>query len=101
MSSLFPPEFRALLNGPARRYFIATFVWATGTGLTLALSLIYIQNVRHLDKSFAFELLAAIPLVGLAITPIIGTITDRIGPTRVMIVGGVVMAGGLVLYDRS
>jgi MFS family permease len=50
----------------------------------LSLFVIYLHNVRGFSTSFATLLLALSAVVGLASTPLWGTMTDRLGPLRVI-----------------
>lgn len=94
MSSLLPPEFRSLLRGPLGWFFAATLVTSLGIGLTLVFSVVYVHDIRHFSVAFATGLLAVNALVGLAASPLIGTMTDRFGPVPVYVtlVAGEVLA---------
>ncbi len=98
MSSLLPTDFRALLSGPRRRFYIATLLGAVGSGLILSLNVVYVHQVRHESILFAEALLVANAILGLALSPLIGTLTDKIGPTKLMIVGLFIEASGLILF---
>ncbi len=58
---------------------------SVGQGLTLSLFVVYLHNVRHFSTSFATLLLALSAVVGLASAPLWGTMTDRLGPIRVIL----------------
>ncbi len=93
--SLLPQEIQDVLHGPARRYFVATTLNAVGMGLTLALSLIYMTDVRHLSTEFATTIFTMNAVLGLFIAPFVGTLTDRIGPSYLLITCVVIQSAGL------
>ena len=95
MRSLLPEEFRGLLEGPLRRFYLVTFLGAVGTGLILSLFFIYVKDVRHLSSHFAGWLGTMSALLGLAIAPIVGSLTDRYGPAKVIVPGMAIQAFGL------
>jgi MFS family permease len=85
VDTLVPVDFRSSIRGPLRRFYLCTFIGCFGTGLTLSLFVIYLHNVRGFSTSFATLLLALSAVVGLASAPLLGSMTDRVGPIRVMI----------------
>jgi len=85
VDTLVPIDFRSSIHGPLRRFYICTFVGCIGNGLTLSLFVIYLHNVRHFSTSFSTLLLALSAIVGLASAPLWGTMTDRLGPLRVIL----------------
>ena len=86
IESLVPADFRSSINGPLRRFYTCTFLSCIGNGLTLSLFVVYLHNVRGFSTSFATLLLATAALFGLATSPLWGTMTDRFGPLRVVMV---------------
>jgi MFS family permease len=85
LEALVPVDFRSSIRGPLRRFYSCTFIGCIGNGLTLSLFVIYLHNVRHFSTAFATLLLALSAVVGLATTPLWGTMTDRLGPLRVIL----------------
>jgi MFS family permease len=85
LEALVPVDFRSSIRGPLRRFYTCTFIGCIGNGLTLSLFVIYLHNVRHFSTAFATLLLALSAVVGLASTPLWGTMTDRLGPLRVIL----------------
>lgn len=67
-------------------------------GLTLALYVVYLHNVLHFSTGFSTMLLALSSLAGLVSSPLWGTLTDRIGPVKVLLIAGVTDAGALVYW---
>lgn len=94
MSPLVPREFRSLLRGPLGWFYATTLVTSLGIGLTLVFSVVYVHDIRHLSVAIATGLLAVNAVVGLAASPVIGTMTDRHGPVPVYLclVGAEVVA---------
>lgn len=98
MSSLLPPEFADLWHGPARRFFAGTVLSAVGTGMILSFSVVYVHEVRHQSTFFAEMLLTVMAVASFGLSPLFGTLTDRIGPYKIMIAGSVVSGVGFTLY---
>jgi MFS family permease len=98
LDALVPTDFRSSIRGPLRRFYACTFIACIGNGLTLSLFVIYLHNVRHFSTSFATLLLALSAVVGLASAPIWGTMTDRLGPLRVILVAYAAYAAALVYW---
>src|ERR1019366_459190 len=67
-------------------------------GLTLALYVVYLHNVLGFSIGFSTLLLAGASLAGLVTTPVWGTMTDRFGPVKVLLVAGLTDAGALVYW---
>ncbi len=74
----------ALLHGPVRRLFLATLLNALGNGLTLSLFIVYLTQVRDIPVGKATLLLSWMAIVGMAAAPLVGTLTDRLGPRRLL-----------------
>jgi MFS family permease len=85
VDNLVPIDFRSSIRGPLRRFFLCTFIACIGNGLTLSLFVVYLHNVRGFSTSFATLLLALSAIVGLSSAPLWGTMTDRVGPIRVIL----------------
>ena len=85
IESLVPADFRSSLNGPLRRFYTCTLLSCIGNGLTLSLFVVYLHNVRHFSTNFAVLLLSGAAIAGIASSPIWGTLTDRLGPLRVVL----------------
>jgi MFS family permease len=86
------------MRGPLRRFYTCTSIASIGQGLTLSLFVVYLHNVRHFSTSFATLLLALSAVVGLASAPIWGTMTDRLGPLRVILFAYTANAAALVFW---
>ncbi len=98
LNALVPSEFRSSIRGPLRRFYTCIFVGSVGQGLTLSLFVVYLHNVRHFSTSFATLLLALSAVVGLASAPVWGTMTDRLGPIRVILFAYAADAAAIVYW---
>jgi MFS family permease len=98
VENLVPIDFRSSIRGPLRRFYLCTFVACIGNGLTLSLFVVYLHNVRHFSTSFATLLLALSAIVGLGTSPLWGTLTDRVGPFRVVLFAYAADATALVVW---
>jgi MFS family permease len=98
VNALVPINFRSSIRGPLRRFYACTFIACIGNGLTLSLFVVYLHNVRHFSTSFATLLLALSAVVGLASAPLWGTMTDRLGPLRVIFFAYAAYAASLVYW---
>ncbi len=98
LETLVPIEFRSSIRGPLRRFYTCTFIACVGNGLTLSLFVVYLHNVRHFSTSFSTLLLALSAIVGLCITPLWGSLTDRVGPFRVIVVASGADAVAIVFW---
>ncbi|MGB7104296.1 MAG: MFS transporter, partial [Acidimicrobiales bacterium] len=98
LETLVPVEFRSSIRGPLRRFFICTFIGCFGNGLTLSLFVVYLHDVRHFSTSFSTLLLALSAIIGLSTTPIWGSLTDRLGPFRVIVFAYGAEAVAVVLW---
>jgi MFS family permease len=97
-NSLVPDDFRSIVTGPLRRYYLCITLACVGNGLTLSLFVVYLHNVRHFSITFSTLLLAFTAVAGLATSPISGTLVDRLGPVPIMASSFLVEAGALVLW---
>lgn len=77
----------AALTPSARRIMVGNGIAAIGGGLTLPFLVIYLGQVRNLGTGIAAGLVAYMALLGLAFTPPVGTLVDRIGPRPVLMAG--------------
>jgi MFS family permease len=96
--SLVPTDFRQTIDAPLRRFFLGVFVSCFAMGLTLSLYVVYLHNVLHFSTSFSTLLLAISSLAGLLSSPLWGSLTDRIGPVKVLLIASVTDAGALVYW---
>ncbi|NNN08183.1 MAG: MFS transporter [Acidimicrobiaceae bacterium] len=98
LESLVPSDFRRALDAPLRRFFLGVFVNCFAIGLTLSLYVVYLHNVLHFSTSFSTLLLGLSSFAGLISSPLWGTLTDRIGPVKVLVIAGVTNAGALIYW---
>lgn len=76
----------------AKRLLIANVVAFIGFGLTLQYPLIYLNSVRGIELSEAGVLLTFAGLLGLAVSPVAGSLIDRYGANAIMTISGLLMA---------
>lgn len=88
----------AAMEGSHRRAWrlvlAGTLVSATGAGLTLPFLLVYLHQVRHISLPVAGAVLATSGLIGLAASTTGGSLADRVGLGRVVVVGLACSAAG-------
>jgi MFS family permease len=91
-------ETRVLLRGPVRILLVGTLMSSVGSGMTLALFVVYLHQVRDIPIPWATAVLSWMAIVGLAASPLAGTLTDRVGPRPVLLGGTLTMALAVFLY---
>ncbi|HEY8080942.1 MAG TPA: MFS transporter, partial [Acidimicrobiales bacterium] len=75
-----------LLTPNVRRFYSGTLLGAIGTGLVLPFFVVYFTQIRHFSLFTSEMLLAWESVLGLAITPVYGTLVDKFGPSRILAV---------------
>lgn len=98
LSNVFPDDFREVLVGPVRRFFVMTAVSSFGQGLTISLFVVYLHSVRHLSLGFTTILLSISAVIQLVTSPVWGTMVDRFGPVRPMLLSLAGDTVGLVFW---
>lgn len=93
-------ETLALVHGPVRRLFAATLINAVGNGLTLTLFVVYLTKVRQIPISQTTLLLSWMAIVGLLVAPAVGTLTDRVGPRKMLMGCSLGMAAAVASYAQ-
>ena len=93
-------EVRAVLRGPFGRLALGRFLDAIGNGLTLSLLVVYLAEVRGLPIFTASLVLTWMAVVGLGAVPLAGSLTDRFGPRRVLLVAILIEATGVALMSQ-
>lgn len=73
------------LDPLVRRLFVGVALSALGSGLTLPFLYVYLAEVRGIGTSTVGLLLAWMGVVGLAVSPVMGSLIDRVGPRRVIL----------------
>lgn len=80
------------------RWLLSTVAIQTlGRGMTLPFTIIYLHEVRGFDLGFSGALMSLIAITGLVVTGPGGTLIDRYGARRVLIIGLVSMIAGCTL----
>lgn len=98
MNTLVPEDFRGAITKPLRRFYLCTTLASAGNGLTLSLFVVYLHDVRHLSIIFATLLLAFTAIIGLVVSPLTGTLVDRVGPVTIIVPSFLVEAGALAIW---
>ena len=93
-----PPDFRSEVRGPLRRLYLATIINTFGNGMAFSVFVVYLHNIRGFSITFATLLLGISAIVGLCISPLWGTLIDRLGPGIIGPVAFGFSALGLVLW---
>ena len=95
---LIPPDFRSEVRGPLRRLYLATTINCFGNGMAFSVFVVYLHNIRGFSITFSTLLLGISAIVGLCISPLWGTLIDRIGPGIIGPLAFGFSAIGLVLW---
>ncbi|MGI9197768.1 MAG: MFS transporter [Candidatus Nanopelagicales bacterium] len=90
-------DVRGVLHGPFRILAVGRLLDSVGSGLTMSLLVVYLAEVRGLPILTATLVLSWMAVVGLVVTPVAGTCTDRFGPRPVMLTAVVIEAIGVFL----
>lgn len=90
-------SFWAALPTPARWLLASTVFQVLGRGLTLPFTVIYLHEVRHLSLDVSGAMMALIGVVALSLTPLAGSLTDRLGARIMVIVGSAAQSIGVAI----
>jgi MFS family permease len=94
-------DVRRIAQGPMRRLFVGQFLNSLGSGLTLALLVPYLTEVRGLPVAVATGLLAWQAVLALGFAPLAGTLVDRYGPRHVLLGAVLIEAVGVFGYGQA
>ncbi|WP_307381194.1 MFS transporter [Microbacterium sp. W4I20] len=84
------------------RWLLSTVAIQTlGRGMTLPFTIIYFHEVRGFDLGVSGALMSLIAITGLVVTGPGGTLIDRLGARRVLIVGLLAMIAGCTLLATA
>lgn len=89
---------REVLNPRLNRVLVGLGLSALGNGLVMALFVVYLHQVRGFDLRVAGLVLTFQALLGLAFSPLVGALVDRIGPQPVLATGCLIMAAGTFAF---
>ncbi len=81
----------------ARRLFVGIAFSALGSGMSMPYLFIYLTQVRGLSTTSIGLVLSWMGVVSLAVSPLVGTMVDKVGPRMVLMVGLVGEAAGMAL----
>lgn len=71
-----------------------------GNGMTLSLLVVYLSQVRGIPILIASLVLTWMAVLGMAAAPLAGTLTDRYGPRRVILVAVALECAGVALLSQ-
>ena len=91
---------REVLSPLVVRMLVGVGLNALGGGLTMALLLVYLTQIRGISTSQATVTLTLMAIISLLITGPVGTLVDRFGPQPVMLVGLVVDAIAVGMWSQ-
>ena len=80
-------ELRELINPTSKKLMIGIALNAVGGGMTLALLMVYLHDMRGFTNTFNGLLLSWGAIVSIAVSPLMGWLIDHIGPRPVMLTG--------------
>lgn len=93
-------DVRRMATPLVRRLFLGHFLNSLGSGLTLALIVVYLHSIRGIPISSATGLLAWQAMLGLILSAPAGTLVDRFGPRPVLLVAILAEALGVLALGR-
>lgn len=77
---------------------VGTSISSLGTGLTLPFLFVYLHGVRHISLPLAGTIVAVGAIAAFALAPVSGSLSDRVGLGRLVVVGMTLMGlSGLLL----
>lgn len=94
------PRLRDVLTPDLRRIVLGVGLNALGNGLTLSLLMVYLTDIRALPITAATTVLSVMALVGLAAAGPVGTLIDKYGPRRIILVGLSLEAVGVAAWSQ-
>ena len=90
-------SFWEALPAPGRWLLATTVFQVLGRGMTLPFTVIYLHEVRHLSLDVAGAMMALIGVIALALTPLAGSLTDRLGARIMVIIGSGAQSIGVAI----
>jgi MFS family permease len=94
------PRLRDVLTPELRRVVYGVGFNALGNGLTLSLLMVYLTDIRDIPIANATLVLTAMAIVGVIAAGPVGTLIDKYGPRRVILVGLAVEALGVASWSQ-
>ena len=70
-----------------KRLFFGNFMSCIGTGMTLALLLVYLHDIRGFTTAFGGFVLSLMAILSILLSPPTGWLIDRVGPKKVIMFG--------------
>lgn len=93
-------SMREVLSPLVVRMLAGVGLNALGGGLTMALLLVYLTQIRDISTSQATVTLTLMAIISLIVTGPVGTLVDRFGPQPVMLVGLVFDAFAVGMWSQ-
>ncbi|WP_200951163.1 MULTISPECIES: MFS transporter [unclassified Nocardioides] len=90
-------SFWAALPTPARWLLASTVFQVLGRGLTLPFTIIYLHEVRDLTLDVAGTMMGLAFAVALVLTPLAGSLTDRLGARIMVMIGSAAQSVGVAI----
>jgi MFS family permease len=91
-----PLNVHDLLTPALRRLLLGTLIGFLGMGLQFSLFVLYCHDIRGFTDIIAGWMLVLEALLGIALSPLYGTLVDRFGPSPVLAVAMPVSAIGVI-----
>lgn len=92
-------DYSQVLTPVLRRLFFGNFMSGLGTGMTLALLLVYLHDIRGFSNTFGGFVLSYLALVSIVLTGPTGWLVDKYGPKKVIVVGLLFEGTGVALWS--
>lgn len=92
-------DYSQVLTPVLRRLFFGNFMSGLGTGMTLALLLVYLHDIRGFSNTFGGFVLSYIALVSIVLSGPTGWLVDKYGPKKVIVVGLLFEGTGVALWS--
>lgn len=92
-------ELREIINPTSKKLLIGVALNAIGGGMTLALLMVYLHDMRGFTNTFNGLLLSWGAIVSIAVSPLTGWLIDHIGPRPVLLTG--IVGNGLAALSLA
>jgi len=81
-----------------KRFLAGALFNALGSGLTLPILIVYLNQVREFSLTSASLILSWMAITGLALSPISGHLVDKFGPRRIMLIAILIEAVAVLAW---
>ncbi len=90
----------SVLTPEIRRIVLGVGFNALGSGLTMSLLMVYLTDIRQISIGQSTGILSLMAIAGVIATGPVGTLIDKYGPRRVILVGLFIEAVGIASWAR-